>query len=72
MIGGVTRHMLPHLPGVPHLHVNRLLATNKRVRKIYSVTICQQKTKIVPLQGASNIGTAAPFCFLLSFVTSLL
>ena len=25
MFGGVTRHMLPHLPGVPHLHVNRPL-----------------------------------------------
>ena len=25
MIGGVTRHILPHLPGVPHLHVNRPL-----------------------------------------------
>ena len=25
MIGGVTRHMLPNLPGVPHLHVNRRL-----------------------------------------------
>ena len=25
MIGGVTRHMLPQLPGVPHLHVNRPL-----------------------------------------------
>ena len=23
MIGGVTRHILPHLLGVPHLHVNR-------------------------------------------------
>ena len=23
MIGGVTRHMLPHLPGVPNLHENR-------------------------------------------------
>jgi len=22
MLGGVTRHMVPHLPGVPHLHVN--------------------------------------------------
>ena len=28
MIGGVTRPMLPHLPGVPHLHVNRLLFIN--------------------------------------------
>ena len=25
MIGGVTRQMLPHLSGVPHLHVNRPL-----------------------------------------------
>ena len=25
MLGGMTRHMLPHLPGVPHLHVNRPL-----------------------------------------------
>ena len=23
MLGGVTRHMLPHLLGVPHLHANR-------------------------------------------------
>ena len=27
MIGGVIRHILPHLPGVPHLHVNRPLFT---------------------------------------------
>ena len=25
MLGGVTRHVLPHLPGVPHVHVNRPL-----------------------------------------------
>ena len=25
MLGGVTRPMLPHLTGVPHLHVNRLV-----------------------------------------------
>ena len=25
MIGGVTRHMLPHLSGVPHLHVKQAL-----------------------------------------------
>ena len=25
MLGGVSRHMLPHLPGIPHLHVNRPL-----------------------------------------------
>ena len=27
MIGGVTCHMLPHLSDVPHLHVNRPLAS---------------------------------------------
>ena len=30
MLGGVTRHMLPHLPGVPHLHVNRPLMHNNK------------------------------------------
>ena len=25
MIGGVTRHMLSHPPGISHLHVNRAL-----------------------------------------------
>ena len=34
MIGGVTRQMLPHLSGVPHLHVNRplvlILQTNNQ------------------------------------------
>ena len=25
MLGGVTHHMLPHLPRVPHLHINRPL-----------------------------------------------
>ena len=25
MLGGVTRHMSPHLPGVPNLQVNRPL-----------------------------------------------
>ena len=29
MLGGVTRHMLPLLPGVPHLHVNRHLLVKK-------------------------------------------
>ena len=29
MIGGVTSHMLPHLSGVPHLHVNRLVYIKK-------------------------------------------
>ena len=34
MVGGVTRHMLPHLSGIPHLHVNRPLdwTTSRRFR----------------------------------------
>ena len=38
MIGRVTRYMLPHLSGVPHLHVNRpqvlfqILDVTKNVR----------------------------------------
>ena len=38
MIGWVTHHMLPHLSGVPHLHVNRALdlqATNTRTIDLY-------------------------------------
>ena len=29
MIGGVTRRMLPHLSGAPHLHVNSLYFTTQ-------------------------------------------
>ena len=31
MLGGVTRPMLPHLPGVPHLHANRLLISQSQI-----------------------------------------
>ena len=34
MIGRVTRHMLPHLSGVPHLHVNRPLLSNLKDEEI--------------------------------------
>ena len=34
MLGGVIYHMLPHLPKVPHLHVNRpLVGTPSGVSK---------------------------------------
>ena len=33
MIGGVTHHMLPHLSGVSHLHVNRALECYLRLPK---------------------------------------
>ena len=53
MLGEVTCHMLPHLPGVPHLHVNRplvrtatlaftalrpLTLKNKRLRSVMCVS----------------------------------
>ena len=35
MIAGVTRHMLSHLRGVPHLHVNRpLVLINKNIKSL--------------------------------------
>ena len=40
MIGGVTRHILPHLPGVPHLHVNRHLLYSDT--SMLSWVICYQ------------------------------
>ena len=38
MIGGVTLHILPHLPGVPHLHENMPLEKNTK-RKILKLDI---------------------------------
>ena len=38
MLGGATRHMLPHLPGVPHLHANRLLDSMLALSSSESVT----------------------------------
>ena len=32
MLGGVTRHMLPHLPGVPHFHVKNEKGTGAEMR----------------------------------------
>ena len=51
MIGGVTRRMLPHLSGVPHLHVNRPLVVQsgivvvqnngkERQKRVLHVQIC--------------------------------
>ena len=36
MLGGVTRHMLPHLPGVTHLHVKRPLENTTTEPRINS------------------------------------
>ena len=64
MIGGVTRGMLPHLSGVPHLHVNRPLfkqLTFKLISIIFSPSvnsILQCNTTYLlqkePLVGSQN------------------
>ena len=46
MLGGVTRHVLPHLPGVPHLHVNRpLVGAIQRQRNVQKK--CAARAKFV-------------------------
>ena len=39
MMGGAIRHMLPHLSGVPHLHVNRPLSRAKSEASVYILII---------------------------------
>ena len=38
MIGEVTRRMLPHLSGVPHLHVNRPLVQTIFIHELWRIT----------------------------------
>ena len=38
MIGGVTRRMLPHLSGVPHLHINRPLESLSNTKRPQNLT----------------------------------
>ena len=50
MLGGVTRHMLPHLPGVPHLQVNRCLASKRRAFSLHLFIISfEQRTPLLTL-----------------------
>ena len=47
MLGGVTRHMLPHLSGVPHLHINRpqnkLISLKKLLYLLFIYSSSRQK-----------------------------
>ena len=38
MIGGVTRRMLPHLSGVPHLHINSPLESLSNTKRPQNLT----------------------------------
>ena len=44
MIGGVTRRMLPHLSGVPHLHINRPLESLSNTKRPQNLTIEYSET----------------------------
>ena len=48
MLGGVTRHMLPHLPGVPHLQVNRCLASKRFSLHLFIISF-EQRTPLLTL-----------------------
>ena len=45
MIGRVTRHMLPHLSGVPQLHVNRPLARAESEALVDIYSFLKQRKK---------------------------
>ena len=47
MLGGVTRHVLPHLPGVHHLHVNRLLSTSSLVSSVLLIKITRVQLQYI-------------------------
>ena len=47
MIGRVTRHMLPHLCGVPQLHVKRALARAESEALVNIYSFLKQRKKIV-------------------------
>ena len=55
MIGGVTRHMLTHLSGVPHLQVNRPLILVKGSKSFCVNPSCALKA--VPGKKSEKFGT---------------
>ena len=84
MIGGVTRHMLPHLSGVPHLHVNRplrirnllcKLSTDKHelLWKKYAIHGRNEKFKIEPAEvlESTHPKTNKPLVKTYSFLNEL-
>ena len=60
MTGVVTRHILPHLPGVPHLHVNRPSAQFTRLyRIVFASSICSG-TKTISDRAIAVLPTRQP------------
>ena len=55
MLGGVNRHMLPHLPRVPHLHVKRPLVSKRAMCKTLLVKMGSLR------KGRSTGSEAYPF-----------
>ena len=57
MLGGATRHMLPHLPGVPHLHVNRLDAMVDAIYRRNARVIEMQNFTPAYMKGGTYVRT---------------
>ena len=51
MVGGVTHHMLPRLPGVPHLYVNRPL-----IRTLSKAPLCPVLTEFDSVSWNFSLG----------------
>ena len=47
MFGGVTRHMLPHLSGVPHLYLNGPLVNTFCTNNMVELNLCSLETYYV-------------------------
>ena len=57
MIGGVPRHMLPHLPGVPLLHVNGPLVAFQEAQQacVFSLTTILNSIFLKPFGTPSDV-----------------
>ena len=56
-VGEVTCHMLPHLPGVPHLHVNKPLVNknnNNHTSWVQRFSLMYFSVKSFPISVFSN------------------
>ena len=57
MIGRVTRHILPHLLGVPHLHVNRPLQRYRSTVFVTRFTLALLSQSKIFRSAVGDLGT---------------
>ena len=65
MKGGVTRHMLPHLSGVPHLELNRPFEKFDLLLRVFRL-----KRRKIPRNPGSNPEPRTRTCRILTFLLS--